>query len=52
MVAARALNLGSQEVWQQSFSARLEKWLKREGYSGIDDHTLLHILKTIKSASQ
>jgi transcriptional regulator with XRE-family HTH domain len=29
---ARALGLDGAEVWKQAFAARLEKWLKKEGF--------------------
>ncbi len=49
---ARALGLNWEEVRQLYIVARLEKWLKREGYSGIPQTDLLEIAKRIESASQ
>jgi len=31
---ARALGLDGDEVWRQAFIARLERWLKKEGFRG------------------
>ncbi len=32
---ARTLGIRGEEVWQRSSSARLKKWLRREGYTKI-----------------
>jgi DNA-binding XRE family transcriptional regulator len=47
---ARALDLNWEEVWQRSFAARLKRWLKREGYSGIPEADFLDLMKKIESA--
>jgi hypothetical protein len=31
---ARALGLEGDEVWKQAFTARLDRWLKKEGFKG------------------
>jgi transcriptional regulator with XRE-family HTH domain len=49
---ARALGIGWDEIWQHSFAARLKRWLKREGYSGIPEADLLDLIKRIESASR
>lgn len=49
---ARALGVGWEEVWQWSFVARLRRWLKREGCSGIREADLLDIVERLKQASR
>ncbi len=46
---ARALGLDWEEAWQRSFAARLKRWLKREGYSGISTDELVDVVKRIES---
>jgi len=49
---ARGLGIDSEEMWQRSFAARLKRWLKRQGHSGIPDEVLLEIAKRIQSSSR
>lgn len=49
---ARALGIQWEELWRRSFAARLEKWVKREGYSHISDEALLEIAKRIDEADK
>jgi transcriptional regulator with XRE-family HTH domain len=49
---ARALAISSDELWDRSFAARLTRWLKREGFSGMSETELLEIAKNIKSKSK
>jgi transcriptional regulator with XRE-family HTH domain len=37
MALARALGADGNELWKHAFAARLEKWLKREGFRKIPD---------------
>jgi hypothetical protein len=37
-------------LWRRAFAARLEKWVKRQGYSHISDEALLEIAKRIEEA--
>ena len=46
---ARALGVGWEDMWQYSFSSRLRKWLKREGYSEISEAELLDLVRRIES---
>jgi transcriptional regulator with XRE-family HTH domain len=34
---ARAMGVDGNELWKHAFAARLEKWLKREGFRKIPD---------------
>ncbi len=49
---ARALGCDFEEVWAAAFTARLKKWLRREGYSGISQRELLDLAKKIESANR
>jgi len=49
---AVALGLDWDEVRYVAFAARLNTWLKREGYSGIQEADLLDIAKRIESIRQ
>jgi len=49
---ARALAISPDELWERSFAARLARWLKREGFSGMSETDLLEIAKNIKSKSK
>jgi transcriptional regulator with XRE-family HTH domain len=37
MALARALGADGNELWKHAFAARLEKWLKKEGFRRIPD---------------
>jgi transcriptional regulator with XRE-family HTH domain len=49
---ARALGANFEEVWQAAFTARLRRWLKREGYRRLPEHELLEIAKRIEAATR
>ena len=49
---ARGLGISWDDLWQRSFAARLKKWLRREGHSGISDDELLEIVKKIQASSR
>ena len=49
---ARGLGIDWEEMWQRSFAARLKRWLRRQGHSGIPDDELLEIVKRIQFASR
>ena len=49
---ASALAIKWEDVWDISFAARLTKWLKREGFTGISEAKLQEIVRNIKSASK
>ena len=49
---ARALAISPDELWERSFAARLTRWLKREGFSGMSETDLLEIAKNIKFKSK
>jgi transcriptional regulator with XRE-family HTH domain len=49
---ASALAISWEDVWDRSFAARLTKWLKREGFSGMSETEVLEIVKNIKSKSK
>jgi transcriptional regulator with XRE-family HTH domain len=49
---ARALAISPDELWERSFAARLTRWLKREGFSGMSETEVLEIVKNIKSKSK
>jgi hypothetical protein len=42
----------SEEVWQRAFTARLERWLKSQGYSHVPGEALLEISKKIEEAEK
>jgi len=49
---ARAFGIQSEEIWHRAFSARLEKWLKRQGFSRLSSEALLEISKRIEEADK
>ncbi len=49
---AKALGIIAQEVWEQSFAARLKRWLQREGWKGISEAEILGIVAKIRAASK
>jgi len=49
---ARALGIEWEELWRRAFAARLEKWVKRQGYSHISNEALLEIAKRIEEADK
>jgi len=49
---ARALAIAPDELWERSFTARLARWLKREGFPNMSETEILEIVKTIKSKSR
>jgi transcriptional regulator with XRE-family HTH domain len=49
---ARALGVPFKDVWRDAFVARLGRWLRREGYSGIAESDLSAIIEKIEAASQ
>jgi len=51
-VLARAFGMRSEEIWRRAFAARLQKWLKREGFPHISSEELLEISKRIEEAEK
>jgi transcriptional regulator with XRE-family HTH domain len=49
---ARALGIGFNEIWEQSFAARLRRWLKREGYGAVSEPEVLGFLTRIQSTQR
>ena len=49
---ARALGIDPEEIWQRSFAARLKRWLRREGYSGLAEADLLELIAKIKTVAR
>jgi transcriptional regulator with XRE-family HTH domain len=49
---ARAMGVRFEEVWRAAFAARLTRWLRREGYSGITEGDLLEVIEKIETASR
>jgi transcriptional regulator with XRE-family HTH domain len=49
---ARALGIDFDEIWGQSFAARLRRWLRREGYGSIQEPKLLDLLTQIQSSQR
>jgi len=49
---ARVFGIQSEEVWQRAFTARLERWLKSQGYSHVPGEALLEISKKIEEAEK
>ena len=47
-ILARSLGIGWEEIWQYSFTARLKRWLRRQGYSGVRESDLLDFVKSIE----
>lgn len=37
---ARALDVDGTELWKHAFTARLERWLKKEGFKRAPEHSL------------
>jgi len=52
MALARALGIQWEELWRRAFAARLEKWVRREGYSHISEEGLLEIAQRIDDADK
>lgn len=46
---ARAFGLDGDEVWRQAFIARLEKWLKKEGFRGIGSDVISNFFDALSS---
>jgi transcriptional regulator with XRE-family HTH domain len=46
---ARALGLDGDEVWKQAFIARLEKWLKKEGFKGLSPELTSNFFDVLNS---
>jgi len=44
---ARALGLDGNEVWKQAFTARLERWLKKEGFKGPSSELLANFFESL-----
>jgi len=44
---ARALGVNGNEVWKQAFTARLEKWLKKEGFKGPSSELLADFFESL-----
>ena len=45
---ARGLGISSDEAWRRSFEARLERWLKRQGYFHVSTEVLVEIAERIE----
>lgn len=50
-VLARALSIPSDQLWELSFSARMKRWLKREGYSRVPEADVSEFVKKLLYAS-
>jgi hypothetical protein len=46
---ARALRLDGEEVWKQAFAARLEKWLKKEGFRRLSLEAISNFFDVLNS---
>jgi transcriptional regulator with XRE-family HTH domain len=46
---ARALDLEEREVWKYAFTARLERWVRKEGYKKIPDGLASVLFETLDS---
>lgn len=46
---ARALRLDGDEVWKLAFMARLERWLKKEGFRGIGSEVISNFFEALNS---
>jgi transcriptional regulator with XRE-family HTH domain len=46
---ARALGLDGDEVWKQAFIARLERWLKKEGFKGLSSELTSNFFDVLNS---
>ena len=49
---ARVLGIRWEEMWQRAFTARLKRWLKREGYARISESEILDFIRKLESASR
>lgn len=49
---ARALGLDGGEVWKQAFTARLERWLKKEGFKGMPSELLASFFESLRTGSE
>ncbi len=49
---AKALGLDAKEVWEQSFAARLKRWLQKEGWRGISEAEILGMVAKIRAAAK
>jgi transcriptional regulator with XRE-family HTH domain len=49
---ARALGIQWEELWRRAFVARLEKWVRRQGFSRISSEALLEISKRIEEGDK
>jgi transcriptional regulator with XRE-family HTH domain len=46
---ARALGLDDDEVWKQAFTARLERWLKKEGVKDLSPELISNFFDILTS---
>ena len=46
---ARALGLEERELWKYSFTARLERWVRKEGYKNIPNNLTSVFFDTLDS---
>jgi transcriptional regulator with XRE-family HTH domain len=44
---ARALGVDGDEIWKQAFTARLERWLKKEGFKGASSELLADFFESL-----
>lgn len=51
-VIARAIGIAWEDVWQRSLAARLRRWLRRQGHSGIPEEELVQFVKKILSTGR
>ncbi len=49
---ARAFGMQSEEIWRRAFAARLEKWVRRQGFSRISSEALVEISKRIEEGDK
>jgi transcriptional regulator with XRE-family HTH domain len=46
---ARALGADGNELWKRAFTARLERWLKKEGFKKVSQDSLLAMFESLTS---
>jgi hypothetical protein len=47
LLSGTALGLDGNEVWKQAFTARLERWLKKEGFKGPSSELLANFFESL-----
>jgi transcriptional regulator with XRE-family HTH domain len=51
-ILARALGISENELWKHAFAARLEKWLRKEGFGRISAESISEFYEELAGGSK